>query len=113
MEPIHNVDDRFTEGVWYDVHHGDFNRIERDEENGEVVFLDPESEEELERIPADDFTPEDMRRVSDSTVEDPVRVVRAALRIVSRNDINEMASIPMNEAIDLRYARQQTKIVEE
>jgi hypothetical protein len=53
-----------------------------------------------------------MSQISEKAVENPVNVVERALRMHHRNSINELASIPEQEALDLGYARSQVEIVE-
>ncbi len=117
----YRLDDKYTTGVWYDTMSGDFAKIQRGfdpdaDGTGRIVeVVNPETDSVYWDMPVRQWVEEeqqDFRPVSDSAVEDPVAVVNRAVRILARNDVNEMAGIPMQEAIDLCYARQQVEITE-
>lgn len=112
-ETDHRLDDKYTDGIWYDTMNGDFCTIESPD--GEQVILRTPDGDPFYEMPVSEWLDEqsDFRKVSDEAVEDPVSVVNRAVRILSRNDINELASVLFQEEIDLRYARQQVEIREQ
>jgi len=113
-----HLDDRYTTGVYYDRHAGEYCEIvELDETIGlcepgrdEPYFtydeLGATKEQAIESVN------KDMTEVSEQVVDNPVHVVERAIRMHQRNSINELASVPEQEAIDLGYARSQVEIVE-
>lgn len=113
--PEYGIDPKFTEGVWYDSFNGDFAKIETSADGTVVKLINPETDEAYWDMPVEAWVEKEkqhFRPVSDEAVEDPVAVVNRALRMQSRNDVNELASVPFQEAIDLRYAREQVEIQE-
>jgi hypothetical protein len=108
------IEDRYTNGIWYDTMNGDFAKIRQ---VGELVELvNPENGDVYWDMPVEDWEDEeknDFVKVRQEAVDDPVAVVNRAIRMMSRNDINELSGYPFEEAIALRYARQQVTISEE
>lgn len=109
------LDSKYTDGIWYDSMAGDFCQIrewgktiglftpgvENFEEHGPYYTFDEEGYGKEDAI---DKVRSEFRRVSDEAVENPSTVVERAINSLARND--------PNEAIDLRYARQQVEIQE-
>jgi hypothetical protein len=122
-ETDYRLDDKYTEGVWYDTMAGDFSKI-REVDDTIGLFepdVEPEDsdpyytfdEEGMTKEDAIDTINADMSRVSDEAVENPVAVVTRALDRAARNDPSELMSVSYQEAIDLRYALTVTEIVEQ
>lgn len=112
-ETDYRLDDRYTEGVWYDQMNGDFAKIQEGPRGEKVELVNPETGEVYWDMPVIEWCESeqsDFRKVSDEAVEDPTAVVNRAVRILSRNDISELSGIPMDFAVDLRYARQQVNV---
>jgi hypothetical protein len=113
-----HLDDKYTDGVWYDHMNGDFSEIQRGrDDNGDplVELVNPETGSVYWDMPVSVWVEReqsDFRQVSEEAVEDPVSIVNRAVRILSRNDIGKLSGIAMQEAIDLRYARQQVEVSE-
>lgn len=103
------LDERYTDGIWYDLYNGDFCRIE---DWGEGVALLTPDGDHFHTMTYHEWSEEkpDFRQVSDAAVEDPAGTVRRAIRLLSRNDINELSTVPHQFSIDLRYAREQVEI---
>ena len=115
------LDDKYTTGIWYDTYNGDFCTIRRgfdsaSPEDGRIVeLLDPDTDKVYFEMPVRKWAEDeqsDFRPVSDSAVEDPVAVVNRAVRILRRNNINELADLPDSFSIDLAYAHKQVEISE-
>lgn len=103
------IDDRFTTGVWYDAHTGDFHSIRHHPDTDEVAFCDPDTGKEWERIPAEDFDPADQYPVPDQAVNDPV----AFYEDVVQYAISEMGErLPVGDEIGFRYADENTEVAE-
>jgi|APHM01.1.fsa_nt_gi hypothetical protein len=108
-----------TNGVYYDKHSGGFVEIvDLDDTIGlcEPGFDEPYYTFDEDGIPYEEavrYVNRDFESVSVEAQKHPKRVLNRALRIVSRNDTNEMASIPFQFAIDLRYARDSVTITED
>ena len=116
MEAEPKLDDRYTSGVWYDTYNGDFCTIQESDDGKLVELVNPENGDVYWDMPVSEWVESeqsDFRPVSDEAVNDPVVIINRALRILSRNDINELSSYPDKEAIDLRYARAQVSIEEQ
>lgn len=121
MATQYRLDDKYTSGVWYDTYNGDYCEIQRGFdpdacESGRVVELvNPENGDVYWDMPVSEWVEseqQDFRQVSEQAVNDPTEIVNRALRLMLRNDINELASVPTQEQIDIRYARQQVEIQE-
>lgn len=121
MEEEHHLDDKYTTGVWYDSETGDFCTIRRGFDpdapaDGRIVeLLDPDTDKVYFEMPVRKWAEDeqsDFRPVSDSAVEDPAAVVNRAVRILRRNNINELAGLPDSFSIDLSYASKQVEISE-
>jgi hypothetical protein len=111
--PQYRLDDKYTEGVWYDQMNGDFCEIQESADGELVELVNPETGDVYWDMPVRKWVEtdrQDFRRVPQVAVEDPAEVVRGALRMVGRNDINEMGGLSMEEAIKVRYAREQVSI---
>lgn len=115
------LDDKYTTGVWYDTYNGDFCTIQRGFDpdapaDGRIVELvNPKTDDVYWDIPVREWVGDEQsnfRPISDSAVEDPATIVSRAVRILARNDTDELMSVPDSFAIDLRYARQQVEISE-
>jgi hypothetical protein len=115
-ETTYTVDDKYLTGIWYDSQAGDFCQIARGAP-GEyrVQLINPENGNVYHEVSIEDWVErvhQDFRQVSEEAVEDPREVVSRAVRKLSRNDINELSTIPPQAALDLRYARRQVEISE-
>jgi|APHM01.1.fsa_nt_gi hypothetical protein len=119
MEAETTLDEKYTQGVWYDTVAGEFVEIV---DSGDTIGLHaPDSEEVYYTFDEDGMSYEsavanvesDFQPVSDEAQEHPERVVSRGLRIMSRNDPNELMGVPKQFAIDLRYARTQVNISED
>jgi hypothetical protein len=112
-----HLDPKYTDGIYYDQMNGDFCEIQRGvNSNGDrlVELVNPETKTVYHDMPVGKWVEAartDFRPVSDKAVEDPVTVVNRAIRMIGRNDIGELAGIPEQEAIDLRYAREQVQVL--
>jgi len=122
-ETEHHLDDKYTDGVWYDRMAGDFCQIR--EVDDTIGLFEPGVENFDEHGPYYTFDEQDMckedaigrintdfTKVGNGAVENPTIVVERALRLISRNDPNELMGIPEQESINLMYARQQVEISE-
>lgn len=113
MPQTETLDDRYTEGIWYDTSTGDFCRIQRgycDRRGVKLVELvNPETESVYYDMPVPVWEQQqsDFRQVSKPAVNDPKGAVCRALNIASRDDI--AGDI---DPIDLRYAWSQVEIQE-
>lgn len=115
MDQAYHLDDRYTDGIWYDTYNGDFAEIQEAGDGDGVHLINPETNEVYWECTMEEWVEDeqsDFTKVSDEAVEDPVAVVNRAVRILSRNNVNELAGVPYQEAVDLRYARQQVEISE-
>ncbi len=114
----YRLDDKYLTGIWYDSQAGDFCEIAQGvgpRNQHKVELINPKNGNVYHNVSVEDWVEryqQDFRQVSEEAVEDPVSVVNRAVRILSRNDIGELSGIPMQEAIDLRYARQQVEILQ-
>jgi len=123
MEAEAHLDDRYTTGIWYDAMTGDFSKIR--EVDDTIGLFEPDKEPEdsdpyytfdeegMTKEDAIDTINADMSRVSDEAVENPATVVTRALDRAARNDPNQLMKVSHQEAIDLRYARTVTQILEQ
>lgn len=108
------LEDRFTNGIWYDYGEEAFFEIQ-ESDDGDVELVEPEGRFVYAEIHIGDWKEtekHDFRKVSDDAVENPTETVERALRMMLRNDIEELAGYPEQEVIDLRYARGQVEITE-
>jgi len=107
------VDDRFTEGVWYDVSAEQFCTIERTDE-GTALLCNPESGEVEYNFAAEghEFPPEDFHSVPEQAVEHPAEYVKQALSILSSGS-SEVHGYNFEAQIGLRYAQRQVSIEEQ
>lgn len=112
------LDEEYETGVYYDTHGGEYCEIS---DLGHTIGLFVPGREEpyytyeedgLSKGEAIQSVEDEMHEVSQSAIENPKRVVKAALRREIRNDINELASVPEQETIDLLYARDRVVIQE-
>lgn len=115
-ETPYRLDDKYLTGIWYDEQAGDFCEIARGAP-GEyrVELINPENGNIYHEISLEDWCErvhQDFRQVSEEVVNDPVNFVQGAVRMMARNDINDMAGVSMQQAIDLRWAREQIEISE-
>lgn len=108
-------------GVYYDHEAGEFTSFVETYSN--VGFVLPE---EFDRDPFHTFAGEgiesldriadtlqsDFTEISEETVENPARTVEAAVRIVIRNDIEELGNLSVQESLNLQYAWEQVEIKE-
>lgn len=103
--------DRYTEGVWYDSYNGDYLQFENWGDG--VALLTPDGDH-FHTLTYVEFEAEqsNFRQVSEDAVEDPVAIVQRALRMMERNNIEELAGVPFEFEIDLRYAKEQVEISE-
>jgi hypothetical protein len=109
----YKLDDKYTDGIWYDQMNGDFAKVQESADGEMVELVNPENGNVYWDMPVSEWVEseqQDFRQVSEEAVQDPVATVNRALRLLSRNDINELASVPLQEEIDLRYAREQVSI---
>lgn len=106
------VDDKFTEGVWYDIAAGQFCTIERDD--GRAVLCNPDTGEAEYHFGAEgqEFPPEDFTRVPEQAVEHPAEYVQQAISILSSGS-SEVHGYNNKSQIGLRYAREQVNIEEQ
>jgi len=124
MEEEHQLDEKYENGVYYDSMAGEFCQIR--EINDTIGLFDPYvnpdhvktdpyycfDEEGYDMGEAISEVNSHMQKVSEDAVKNPKAVVERSLRMVSRNDPNELMSIPESEAIDLMYAQREVKITE-
>lgn len=108
MARQHYFEDRFTNGVWYDLAVGEAVRLSR--EDGEVVFSDIDGDE-VDRIDIEAFEPNDYRKVSDEALDDPVSVVESVLDDVATDSIPSHG-ISMETYANLQTARELIEIEE-
>lgn len=113
-----HLDDKYTNGVYRDSHTGEYCEIV--ELDNTIGICEPGrdepyytyDEEGYTKAEAIDAVNKEMHKVSDEAVENPTQTIERALRIMQRNDINELSSYPQREATDLGYAREQVEITE-
>lgn len=111
----YTLDNKYTKGVWYDRMNGDFAKIQESDDGELVELVNPETDNVYWDMPVSEWVKDEkdnFRKVSDEAVEDPIAVINRAVRILSRNNINELSEIPLDPAIDLRYAREQVEITQ-
>lgn len=115
MEQDQFLDDKYTEGVWYDAASGGFCELEEAGVADGVHLINTETGEVYYEIPAEDWPQEqsDFHRVSEEAQKHPEAVVNRGFHMLMRNDPNELMSISFDKAIDLRYARKQVSISED
>lgn len=108
------LDDRYTDGIWYDMHNGDFAEIQRSDDGELVELVNPETGDVYWDMPVADWETEqhDWTKVPEEAITDPKEVVNRALRIMSRNDPSELMSVSHSFEVSLRYARDQVEISE-
>jgi|APHM01.1.fsa_nt_gi hypothetical protein len=115
MEEDYTLDDRYTEGVWKDMHNGDFAYIREDVTGEQVELINPENGNVYWDMHISEWCESeqhDFVKVQPEAVKDPVNYINRAVRIIQRNDINELSSLPMDFAIGVSYAREQVEINE-
>lgn len=116
MAPVYYsmvVDSRYTEGVWYDMHNGDFARVMQQREgaalatpDGSDVFHEWEDNEEAQSELQSDFV-----QVPQEAVENPATYVQNCIdEVLMVGDIT--AALSHEERRGLSYARQQVEIQE-
>lgn len=113
-----HLDDRYTTGVYHDSHTGEYCEIV--ELDDTIGICEPGSDEPYytydeggyTKAEAIDAVDREMHKISEEAVKNPTRTIERALRMMTRNDMNELASYPEGEAADLGYARSQVEIVE-
>lgn len=97
------------------MHNADYAKIQESADGELVEMVNPENDMVYWDMPVSEWVEKerhDFCKVSDEAVDDPVSVVNRAVRILSRNDINELSGLPMDFAVDLRYAREQVEVTE-
>lgn len=114
-----HLDDRYTNGVYYDLEAGEYCGIVRIDDT--IGLTEPDSDDVYWTFDMTDLTNEDVVdtinkdfiQVSEEAVENPVHFVVDMLDwIHTQNSVNELPSTSLQETIDLRYARRQIEIVE-
>jgi hypothetical protein len=108
-----NIDKKYTEGVWYDTMNGNYCEIQQNHDLVELV--NPENGNVYWDMTVADWKDgarSTLTKVPVGAVEDPVGYVNRGLRILNRNDIDELASLPYTFAIGLDWARGQVEITE-
>lgn len=113
-----HLDDKYTNGVYYDQRAGEYCEIVRLDDT--IGLCEPGRDEPYYTFDEEGYTKQeaiesinrDMTQISEEAVENPTQIIERALRMMARNDVNELAAYPQKEAIDLRYAREQVEITE-
>lgn len=104
---------KYTHGVWYDAHHDDFNRIERDTENDEVVFCNPETGEELERIDPEDFDGSVMYKINEGVATNPQAFLEDRLERMADGYYGmDDGQTTYREEVCVKYALERCEIID-
>jgi hypothetical protein len=111
----YKLDDKYKDGIWYDLYNGDFCEIQMHPDKSIVELVNPENKNVYWDMPLHKWVErekQDFRQVPEEAVDDPVNVVNQAIRKLTRNDSNELMSVGQDFAIKLMYARDQIEINE-
>lgn len=114
-EEAYQLDDRYTEGVWYDQMNGDFCEIQESDDGELVELVNPENGNVYWDMPVSTWVEDekqDFRQVSDEAVEDPVDFYIVTVENLVDAAQYQGKSLPFSEEISFRYARQQVEISE-
>ena len=106
------LDDRFLDGVWYDMQTGDFIRFQQNED-GEVTLHEPISGDFIEELPEEEFDPMDFDKVPETAVEDPVAFMEKNIHLLRSGSLDGLSQLTDREMVGLRFADNHTKIVSE
>lgn len=117
----YRLDDKYTEGVWYDAMNGDFAKIQRGfdpEADGSgrlVELVNPETDSVYHDMPVSKWVEDerqDFKKVLQEAVNDPVDFYRVTVENLLDAVKYQGKSLPFSEEISFRYARQQVEISE-
>lgn len=111
----YKLDDRYTEGVYYDSRNGDFCKIQESSDGESVELVNPETDEVYWDMDIRDWAEseqQDFNKVPTDAVENPLEVINTAIHKLRRNDPNELMSLSEKFAMKVRYAHQQVEIRE-
>jgi hypothetical protein len=108
------LDDRYTDGLWYDTMDGDFCQIKEINAGETVGLVNPETGETYHHIPVDQWQDQqhDFVSVPDDAVENPVSFYTEAVNALARCAQYNEGQLPYSEEIGYRYAKRQVKVVE-
>lgn len=107
------IDDKFTEGIWYDTMTGDFCRIVETEDSIGLVEPDrPDADPFHEFDDPKDFDGGEYLRVNEEAVENPADVVREYAELLASGGFDGMRELPWTQAISLRWALRNVEITE-
>lgn len=118
-ETQYRLDDKYTDGIWYNMMNGDFCTIQRGfdpdgEDDGRLVELvNPETGNVYWDMPVSDWVEseqQDFSKVSEEAVEDPVNFYTETVENLVDAAQYSGKSLPFSEEISFRYARQQVSI---
>jgi hypothetical protein len=102
-------ENRLGAEVHYNVQTGDIESLSLDESTNDVIISDPESGEELQRVPKDMFTYEIYTEILDSAVEDPVQYyLRHVQKLVEKTN----KDVPADVQIAFEHCRQKVEVTE-
>lgn len=105
---IETLPDGYFNGPVYNSETGVFEYLVRDYDSNEVVIMDTNCEDELDRVHAEDFWPERYHQIPEVVIGDPVGYINSHL-----DDEDDPLGIvgEFKQDISLKYARKQTEIV--
>lgn len=108
------LDDRYTDGIWYDTYNGDFAEIQESDDGERVELVEPENGDVYWDMPEDEWLVEqhEFSKVPEPAVNDPVEYVLQGHRILKRNSIEELAALPTSFEVGYRYACKQVEVRE-
>ena len=114
-EEAYRLDDKYTEGIWYDAMNGDFCEIQEHPDKELVELVNPENGNVYWDMPVSEWVEDeqqDFNRVLQEAVDDPVDFYRVTVENLVDAAQYQGKSLPFSEEISFRYARQQVEISE-
>jgi len=102
-------DIKFSSDVYYNTQTRDFVSLSVDESTNEIIILDSDTGEELERVSKDTFNFELYVSVNSSAVEYPVKEFNATVERMFRRLTSDL---PFKDRVAFEYSRQHVEITE-
>jgi len=102
-------DMKFSSDVYYNTQTRDFVSLSVDESTNEIIILDSDTGEELERVSKDTFNFELYVSVNSSAVEYPVKEFNATVERMFRRLTSDL---PFKDRVAFEYSRQHVEITE-
>ena len=108
------LDDKYTNGIWYDQSTEDFCKIQRANENA-VELVDPDTGNPYTEMNTEtwvEYRQQAFQKVSENAIENPTQVISKAIRVLLRNDPNELMAISDQKSVDIKYAYRHIELTE-